>query len=70
MRWQQLDRDAAVEARIVGLVDLAHAARAQRGHDLVGAEALAFIESQSASAFVLNRCVSESGTLVKTYEAL
>ena len=35
---QNLDRDGAVEARVVRPVDLAHAARAQGCQDLVGAE--------------------------------
>ena len=36
---EDLDRDGAVEARVARLVHLAHAARADRGGDLVGAEA-------------------------------
>ena len=35
---KDLDGDLAVEPRIVGAVHLAHAAFAQLGHDLVGAE--------------------------------
>ena len=35
---QHLDRHVAVERRIVGAVDLAHAARADLGGDLVDAE--------------------------------
>ena len=35
------DRDNAVQARVTGAVDLAHAACAKRGDDLVGAEASA-----------------------------
>ena len=37
-RRQDLDRDLAAEARVAGAIDLAHAARAERGEDLVGAE--------------------------------
>ena len=38
---QDLDGDAAIEAGVAGLVDLAHAARADGGLDLVGPEARA-----------------------------
>ena len=38
MIGQHLDGDGAVEAGVSGLVDLAHAARAEGGVDLVGAE--------------------------------
>ncbi len=37
-RRKDLDRDCALEPRVAGFVDLAHAARAERGHDFVGAE--------------------------------
>ena len=36
---QDLDRDLAAQARVAGAVDLAHAARAEGGEDLVGPEA-------------------------------
>ena len=36
---QHLDRDVAAEAGIVGTVDLAHSARADASHDVVGTEA-------------------------------
>ena len=36
---QHLERDAAIEARVAGEIDLAHAARAERAEDLVGAHA-------------------------------
>ena len=35
---QHLERDVAAEPRVARAVDLAHAARAERGDDLVGAE--------------------------------
>ena len=38
---QHLDRHLAAEARVTGAVDLAHAARPDRGHDLVGPHASA-----------------------------
>ena len=38
---QDLDRDGAIEARVARLVDLAHAARADRRRDFVRAEASA-----------------------------
>ena len=38
-RRQDLDRHLALEARVGGAVDLAHAALADLGEDLVGAEA-------------------------------
>ena len=38
---QHLDRDVAVEPRIVRPVDLAHPARAEQAHDFVGAESRA-----------------------------
>ena len=38
VRRQDLDRDRAVEPRVARLVDLAHAAGAERRHDFVGAE--------------------------------
>jgi hypothetical protein len=37
---QNLDRDRAIEARVFRLVDLAHAAGADRGEDFVRTEAL------------------------------
>jgi hypothetical protein len=39
--------DVAMEAGIVGAPDFAHAARAERGEDLVGAEAVAWREGHS-----------------------
>ena len=36
---QDLDRDDAIEPRVAGLVDLAHAAGAEGGEDFVRAEA-------------------------------
>ena len=36
---QRLDRDVAPEPRVAGAIHLAHAARAERRDDLVGAEA-------------------------------
>ena len=38
---QDLDRDVAIQLRVACAVDLAHAARAERGQDLVRAEACA-----------------------------
>jgi len=38
LRRQYLDRHVALEARVAGAVDLAHAAGAEHGHDLVGPE--------------------------------
>ena len=46
---QDLDRDAAVQARVAGLVDLAHAAGAERRHNLVRAEVRSGIEGQGWS---------------------
>ena len=43
---QNLDRDGPVEARVARAIDLAHAARAEGGQDLVGAEAGAGGEGQ------------------------
>jgi DNA-binding TFAR19-related protein (PDSD5 family) len=40
LRRQHLDRDLALELRVGGAIHLAHAARAQRAGDLVGAQAL------------------------------
>ena len=37
-RGQHLDRDVASEPRIARAIDLAHAARAEGGHDFVRAE--------------------------------
>ena len=39
VRREDLDRDRALEPRVLRLVDLAHPARADRRDDLVGAEA-------------------------------
>ncbi len=38
---QDLERDVALERRVVGAVHLAHAACAKRGQNLVGAESIA-----------------------------
>ena len=35
---QDLDRDVAIQLRVAGAVDLAHAARAERGNDFVRTE--------------------------------
>jgi len=43
---QHLDGDGAIEPRVAGLVDLAHAARAQRGQDFVRTETVAGSEGQ------------------------
>jgi len=40
-RRKDLDRDGAIEPRVPRAIDLAHAAAAQRGEDLVGAESSA-----------------------------
>ena len=44
---QHLDGDGAVEARVGGFVDLAHAARAKGGLDLVRAERGACLQGHS-----------------------
>jgi hypothetical protein len=44
---KNLDGDHAVEPRVARLVDLAEAARAQRGDDVVGAEARAGLHRRS-----------------------
>ena len=46
---QDLDRDGAIEARIAGFVDFAHAARADGGQDFVWTQAGAGIKSQGAA---------------------
>ena len=38
-RWQDFDRDVAVEARVPGAIDLTHAARTEWAEDFVRAEA-------------------------------
>ena len=38
MHGQHLDGDGAVQAGVTGVLDLAHAARAEGGFDLIGAE--------------------------------
>ena len=38
-RWQNFDRDVAVEARVPGAIDLTHAARTEWAEDFVRAEA-------------------------------
>ncbi len=45
-RQQHLDRDVAIQLRVARAVDLAHAARAKGGEDLVGAEARAADQRQ------------------------
>ena len=47
-RGQDLDRDLALELRVGGAVDLAHAALAELGGDLVGAEAGSRAEAHRA----------------------
>ena len=41
---ENLDRDLALQARVTGAVDLAHAPRAEQPHDLVRAESRACLE--------------------------
>ncbi len=43
---QHLDRDVAVQLRVAGAVDLAHAAGAEGGGDLEGAECGADVQGQ------------------------
>ena len=38
-RWQDFDRDVAVEARVAGAIDLTHTARTEWAKDFVRAEA-------------------------------
>ncbi len=45
--WQDLDRHRAIEARVAGFVDLAHAARAKRAEDFIRTEPGAGRECQS-----------------------
>ena len=47
MLRQHLDRDVAAEAGVPGTEHLPHAARAERGQDLIGAEAGAGGEGQA-----------------------
>ena len=49
MLGKHLDGDGAVEAGVTGLVDLAHAARAEGGVDLVGAEGGARLQGHGIS---------------------
>ena len=49
---QHLDRDRAVEARVARAIDLAHATRAERRKDLVGAEAGAGCEGHGVGKIV------------------
>jgi hypothetical protein len=42
---ENLDRDLALQARVTGAVDLAHAPRSEPPHDLVRAESKACLES-------------------------
>ena len=36
--WKDLQRDVALQARVAGAVDLAHAARTERRTDFIGAQ--------------------------------
>ena len=45
MRGQDLDGDVAVETRVAGAIDLAHAAGAERGDDFVGTEACEVLDT-------------------------
>jgi hypothetical protein len=49
MSWENLDGDRAVEARVSGTVDLAHAARPKGGEHLVGPEQSAGTERHRTS---------------------
>lgn len=60
MFGQDLNCDGAFEARIAGLIDLAHAARAEGREDFVGSELLAGIPSFAAPFF------SSAGQLTTT----
>src|SRR6185436_914451 len=46
---EDLDGDGTIEAGVAGAIDLAHAARAERGHDFVRAEAGSRIERHGAT---------------------
>ena len=64
-RRQHLDRDIPIETSIARLVDLAHAARTERGHDLVRAETGSRGEGQMAasSTGILSRLDWNSGVI-------
>ncbi len=49
VRRQDLDRDGAIQARVAGFVDLAHAARAKGGLNLVGAKTCSSGEAHGTS---------------------
>ena len=51
---KDLDRHVAPEAGVARAIDLAHAARAERGEDLVRTEA--FAGSERHEEFPMNRC--------------
>jgi hypothetical protein len=53
LRGKNLDRDRAVEPRVARLVDLAHAARAKGGLDLVRAEAETRLEWHAVEALII-----------------
>jgi hypothetical protein len=44
-RRQDLDGDGAIEPRVTGAIDLAHAARAEGRNDLIGAQAATGLET-------------------------
>ena len=54
-RGQHLDGDLAAEARVAGAVDLAHAACAERRHNLVRTEAISFLERHQRADSVSSR---------------
>ena len=49
IRWQEIDRDVAVEAWVMGLVDDAHAARPELADDLVRPEGGARFERHQST---------------------
>ena len=58
MRWQNLDRHIAVEPRVLGSIDLAHASCADGREDFVGTEFLSCLQRhESLSNSVPNRLI-------------
>jgi hypothetical protein len=64
--WQYLERDLAVEPQIAGTIDLAHAARTNRGQDLERSNAASLGEGHQMSDGILGEIDSVRGPRVRT----
>src|SRR5215471_3063597 len=68
-RGQHFDGDAAIQARVAGLVDFAHAAGAEERHDLVRTETHAWGEAHGRADYAISTLQGLTEVLVEPIES-